>query len=76
MSTMIQVRNVPEELHRRLKARAALEGVSMSEFILREIRSALERPTRAEVLERIAELPEVYLPSPAAEVVRRERDSR
>jgi plasmid stability protein len=76
MSAMIQVRNVPDETHRRLKARAALEGVSMSEFILREIRRALERPTRAEVLERIAELPEVYLPSSAAAAVRDERDAR
>jgi plasmid stability protein len=72
---MIQVRNVPDETHRRLKARAALEGVSMSEFILREIRRALERPTRAEVLERIAELPEVHLPSSAAAAVRDERDA-
>lgn len=48
----------------------------MSEFILREIRRALERPTRAEVLERIGELPEVYLPSSAADAVREERDSR
>jgi len=51
-STMVQIRNVPAEFHRRLKARAALEGMSMSDYILREIGKALERPTRGEVLER------------------------
>jgi len=73
---MIQVRNVPEEMHRRVKARAAVEGMSMSEFVLREIRRAVERPTRREVLQRIADLPEIDLPVSAAEAVRKERDSR
>ncbi len=40
-STMVQIRNVPSELHRKLKARAAIEGLSMSDFVLREIRKAL-----------------------------------
>ncbi len=40
-STMVQIRNVPAEFHRRLKARAALEGMSMSDYILREIGKAL-----------------------------------
>ena len=43
MHTMIQIRNVPESLHRRLKARAAIEGTAMSRYILREIEKALER---------------------------------
>lgn len=74
MATMIQIRNVPEEMHRRLKARAALLGMSMSDYVLRELRSALERPTREEVLERIASRPPVRVrPEPAA-LVRRERD--
>ena len=42
MSTVLQIRNVPDELHRRLKARAAIEGLSMSELVLREIRKALD----------------------------------
>ena len=57
MSSMVQVRNVPVELHRRLKARAAIEGLSMSDYILRELRKALERPTREEVLERLRSVP-------------------
>ena len=44
MTTMIQIRNVPEALHRQLKARAALEGMSMSLYILREIEKSLGAP--------------------------------
>ena len=74
--TMVQIRNVPVELHRRLKARAAIEGLSMSEFVLREVRKALDRPTRQEVLERLRAKPVPRFKRSAAEVVRAERDSR
>ena len=47
---MVQVRNVPVELHRRLKARAAIEGMTMSDFIRRELVKVLEHPPRHEVL--------------------------
>ena len=76
MSVMIQIRNVPDKLHRQLKARAALEGVSMSQFILREIQRALERPSREDVMRRIAEQGETYLSRPAADVLREERRRR
>ncbi|MCM2258662.1 MAG: hypothetical protein NDJ94_23770 [Vicinamibacteria bacterium] len=75
-STMVQVRNVPSELHRKLKARAAIEGLSMSEFVLRELRKALERPTRQEVLERLRAQPVRRLKRSAAEIIRAERDAR
>lgn len=75
-TTMVQIRNVPAVLHRQLKARAALEGMSMSDYVLREIRKSLERPTRQEVLERLRARPERRLSVPAARVVRTERDSR
>jgi len=52
--TMIQIRNVPEDMHRRLKARAALEGVSLSDLALAELRRSLDRPTRRELLELVA----------------------
>ena len=52
---MIQIRHVPEDVHRRLKARAAMEGVSLSELALAELRRSLERPTRRELLERHAQ---------------------
>jgi antitoxin FitA len=73
---MIQVRNVPVELHRRLKARAAMEGISMSDFVLRELRKALERPPRQEVLDRLRALPVRRLARSPAEVIREERDAR
>jgi plasmid stability protein len=73
---MIQVRNVPEDMHRRLKARAALAGMSLSDYILAELRRTLERPTRQELLERLATRPAVRLkPRPAA-VIAAERERR
>ena len=54
MSRMIQIRNVPDELHRRLKARAALEGKSLSDYLLAEIRETAERPTVEELRARLA----------------------
>lgn len=74
--TMVQIRNVPPEFHRRLKARAAMEGMSMSEYILREVGKALERPTRQEVLERLRARPVRQLSHRAADVIRAERDAR
>ncbi len=74
-STMVQIRNVSRDFHRRLKARAAIEGMSMSGYILRELSKALERPTRQEVLERLRARPIRRLRHSAAEVIRRERDA-
>ncbi len=76
MSTLVQIRNVPRDLHRRLKARAAMAGMSMSEYALRELRKALERPDREEILERLASRPVRRLRRSAADVIRAERDSR
>ena len=74
--TMVQIRSVPGEFHRRLKARAAMEGLSMSDYILREVGKALDRPTRDEVLERLRARPVRRLKRSAADVVRAERDAR
>ena len=74
--SLVQIRNVPQDLHRRLKARAAMAGMSMSEYALQELRKALERPTREEMLERLASRPTRRLRRPAADVIRAERDSR
>lgn len=76
MSSMVQIRNVPTELHRRLKARAAIEGLSMSDYVLRELRKSLDRPTRQEILDRLRALPVRRLRHGAAELIRAERDSR
>lgn len=74
--TMVQLRSVPEELHRRLKARAAMEGISMSDYVLREIRKALDRPMRQEVLARLRARPVRKLKRNAADVIRAERDAK
>ena len=76
MTATIRIRNVPEALHRKLKARAAMEGVSMSRYILREIERSLERPTRRELLEAIASQPDRVLNPSPAEILREERDRR
>ena len=76
MSSLVQVRNVPAELHRRLKVRAASEGMSMSDYVLRELKKALDRPTREEILDRLRAQPVRRLERRAADVIRAERDSR
>ena len=73
---MVQIRNVPDDVHRRLKARAALEGRSLSEYALAELRRSLERPTRAELLERLQSRERSAVSPSAAEAVRAERDAR
>ncbi|MGB3411747.1 MAG: hypothetical protein WBA45_11155 [Microthrixaceae bacterium] len=72
----LQIRNVPEDIHRRLKIRAAQQGRSLSELALEELRRSLDRPTSDELLARIAERGTVVLDSAAAELVRAERDAR
>jgi plasmid stability protein len=76
MSSTVQIRNVPPEFHRRLKVRAAMEGMSMSEYMLREVGKALDRPTRREVLERLRARPDQELSRSPAEIIRAERDAR
>jgi len=72
----LQVRNVPDDLHRALKVRAAQSGSSLSEYVLAELRRAAERPTRAELLERIRSRPPARRSVDAAALVRAERDGR
>lgn len=76
MGVMIQVRNVPASIHRQLKARAALRGVSLSDYVLDELRRSVETPTREVLLERLAGRSPVTLRPSAAEVVRMERELR
>jgi plasmid stability protein len=73
---MVQIRNVPSDFHRRLKARAAMEGISMSDYILRELGKSLERPSRQEILERLKAQPIRRLRPTPASVIRAERQRR
>ena len=73
---MIQIRNVPDALHRKLKARAAEAGMSLSDYLLADLRKAADRPTPEELRERIRSRTPVELPISAARAVRAERDAR
>lgn len=73
---MIQVRDVPEETHRILKARAAREGMSLSDFIKRELSQSISRPTMQEWLEMVGKAKPIRTTRSAAEVIRELRDSR
>ncbi len=73
---MIQLRNVPDGLHRTLKARAAMAGMSLSDYLLAEIKEIAERPTLAELADRVRRRRSVNLPVSPADAVRQERDAR
>lgn len=76
MSVMLQVRNVPEAIHRTLKSRAAQKGLSLSEYCLAELRRSAERPTVEEMIERIRRRPPLPRDLGAAALIREDRDSR
>jgi antitoxin FitA len=76
MSVMVQIRNVPSDLHRELKARAALEGMSLSDYLLRELRHAIDRPTLDEIRKRLSNRQPVRPRPTPATAVRAERKSR
>lgn len=74
---MIQVRNVPDDLHRQLKSRAAREGLTLSELALKELRHSMAFPTATELRDRLAARPvQPYNGETAAESIRAERDNR
>ena len=70
----LQVRNVPEDLHRTLEAKAASEGLSLSDFVLPELEKVAKRPTSRELRERLRRREPVHLRPSAAEVIRELRD--
>ena len=70
----IQIRNVPPELHRKLKARAAEQGLTLSEYLLREAERAVERPSIEEVTQRIRSRRLPKLTTPPADLIRADRE--
>ena len=74
MPTMIQIRNVPTGLHRQLKSRAALAGMSLSDYLLGEIRHLAERSTTEELRERLRRRASATPSVDPAQAVRAERD--
>ena len=75
MSRMVQIRNVPDGLHRKLKARAADSGKTLSDYLLAELERLAARPTRAEMLTKLHTRKRVTLKTPAAVIIREGRES-
>lgn len=72
----IQIRHVPEDVHRTLKSRAALAGMSLSDYALDELMRLAAQPTRAEVLDRLLARQRPDLPVSAADIIRAAREDR
>ena len=73
---MIQLRNVPDDLHRKLKARAATAGMSLSEYLVREVAKTAEQPTMEEWLQRLKKMKPIRTRESSAGAIRAIRDSR
>jgi antitoxin FitA len=76
MSKMVQIRDVPDDVHSTLKARTAREGMSLSDFIKRELGRAAERPSMQEWLERAYQSKPITSKLSPARALRELRDSR
>lgn len=76
MSKMVQIRDVPDHVHSILKARAAREGMSLSDFIKRELEQAAGQPTIQEWLERTRKSKPIRANQSAAQILRELRDER
>ena len=74
--TMLQIRDVPDEVHRTLKSRAAAAGMSLSEYARRELVRVAERPTREELFDRLSQRPRRILATSPTALIRAERDER
>ena len=75
MAKMIQVRNVPESIHRALKAKAALAGRSLSDWILEELEALAALPSEEELLERLRENEPFAMKQSSAKMIRKDRDA-
>ncbi len=76
MPKTLQVRDVPERLHLRLKERAARRGKSLSAYVRDELERLASEPPLEEWIEELHRHPPVRLRSNVADIVRRERDAR
>jgi len=76
MSTMVQIRHMPDRLHRVLKSRASLAGVSLSDYLRGELEKSAQRPTMEELAERLRRLPRVRTKINPADIIREMRDER
>jgi plasmid stability protein len=72
---MIQIRNVPDQLHRVLKARSALSGKSLSDLILDELKAMAALPSAEELQQRLHQAAAFDMRTSSAELIRGERDA-
>ena len=73
---MLQLRNIPDDLHRTIKARAALMGMPLSDYLLAEIRRSAEHPTLQELRERLRQRRSILPHEPIVDALRAEREGR
>lgn len=76
MSKMVQIRSVPDDVHRSLKVRAALAGMTLSDFLLAEITHVANRPSIEDVVARLHELRPASAKIDSARLVREMREGR
>lgn len=74
MSKMIQIRNVPESLHRKLKSRAAMAGLSLSDYLLQQAERWVAQPTLEELRERLPRKADFHPTISPADIVREARE--
>lgn len=73
---MIQIRHVPDDIHKLLKIRAVEQGLSLSDYLLRELTQMVKRPTLDDVLARIEKRASVEIEESSVDAVRAERETR
>jgi antitoxin FitA len=76
MSRMVQIRNVPEDVHREIKARAARAGMSLSDYLLKEVERLVQTRPFEDVLASVRARSRPHLSESPAVAVRAERDRR
>ena len=75
MAVMVQIRHVPDDIHRKLKMRAVERGMTLSDFLLREVSEVANRPTLEEVVDRMRRRPRATGRIDSAALVRAEREA-
>ena len=70
---MIQIRGVSDDVHRTFKARAAREGMSLSDYLKKELEIIAQRPTMQEWLDRVSRAKPIRMKKRAAEIIREMR---
>ena len=76
MGKMVQIRHMPEKMHRVLKSRAAQAGISLSAYLLQELKKSADRPTHEELVERIRRRAPLFAGFDSVAAIREAREER